>query len=542
MKYTRFLIQDEARSQLLAGATALATAVRGTLGPKPKCVVIGKQWGLPIICDDGVTIAKSMTLKDPEQQAGLQLLRQASEQTSEAVGDGTTTATLLAHALMQDGIRNIVAGSNAINLKRGLERAAGLVVAAISAISKPITRYEQKVQVATISAHNDAEIGRLVADAIEKVGGDGVISVEEAKGTETVLEVVDGLQFDRGFLSPYFINDREHLQVTLQDPYLLLFEKRISNMAELVVLLEQVVKTGKPLLIIAEDVEGDALATMVVNHLRGILPCAAVKAPGFGESRLAQLEDIAVLTGGQVIADALGMKLGDIQLPMLGKAKRVLLTKDKTTIIGGAGERKQIEARCNEIRQQITDNKSDYDREKLEQRLGKLSGGVAVMRVGAVSESELKMRKEAFDDAISATRAAVAEGIVPGAGFALLHARKALTVELSRLDDPDEVAAFRILQQALELPTRQLAMNVGMDPGVVVERMSNAEGNYGLDGANRNYVDLIATGIIDPTKVVRVALQNAVSVAAALLMADASLTEIDEPENKGKATAAEPEF
>lgn len=528
VNYSQLLFQDQAREKLLKGATILADAVRGTLGPRPRCVLLGRKWGQPQVCDDGITIVKNLQLKDPEEQLGVQMLRQASERTSDAVGDGTTTAVLLAHTILREGLRNIVAGASAAGIKEGLDAALAIAVDAIRSLSEPVVSHEQKVQVATVSAHNNANVGQLVATAVERAGTDGIITVEEAKGTETVLESVEGLQFDHGFLSPYFINDRDHMQVVLEDPLILLSERRINVMSELVSLLEQVVKAGRPLLIIAEEVEGEALATLVVNHLRGVLPCAAVKAPGFGAQRQAQLQDIAVLTGAQLISDEIGVQLADVRQEMLGRADRALIDKDKTTLIGGGGDKADIAARCAELRRELESIESDYEREKLEQRLAKLSGGVAVIKVGAPSEAELKLRKDAFDDALAATRAAVAEGVVPGAGFALLRAADALAAAPPPADT-DAACARQILLHALELPTRQLARNLGMDEGVVLERMRNSRCE-GFDGITRHYVDLVASGIIDPTKVVRLALENAVSVAGTLLLADTTLVEIEEPE------------
>ena len=528
MTAKHLLVRAAAREKILAGATALADAVRITLGPKSKCVLVERKWGKPLVCNDGVTIAKEMSLKDPEENMGLQVLREAAERTGEAVGDGTTTATLLAHAIFADGLRNVAAGASAIDLKRGLDRAVKVAVEAIRKISRPVATARERMQVATVSAHNDPAIGQLVADAVEKVGPDGVITVEEAKTTETVLEVVEGLQFDRGFISPYFVTDTEKMQAVLEDPYILLHEKHILVMKDLLPLLEQVSKSGRPLLVVAEDVEGEALATLVVNRVRGVLPCAAVKAPGFGDRRKAMLEDIAILTGGRVIAEELGVKLEHLTLDDLGGAKRVVVTRDDTTIVGGAGKRAAIEGRCQEIRHQIDAATSDYDKEKLRERLAKLAGGVAVIRVGAPTETELKSRKEAFEDAISATKAATAEGLVPGAGLALLRAIEPVQAEEVKVEG-DERTGIQILRRALEAPTRQLAENSGADGGVVIEKMRSGSGNYGFDAAAGAYVDLVEAGIVDPTKVVRLALENAASVASVLLLTEATLTEVPEP-------------
>ena len=537
MTAKHLMFEAAARDAVLRGATALANAVRVTLGPRSKCVLIEKRWDRPIVCNDGVTIAKELELPDPEENLGVRMIREAAERTGDAVGDGTTTATLLAHAMFAEGVKNVAAGASAIDLKRGLDRGLAVAVAALRAQSRPVASRKEKAQVATISAHNDAGIGELVADAVERVGGEGVISVEEAKGTETALEVVEGLQFDRGYLSPYFITDAERMECVLEDVALLLSERRISSMKDLLPLLEQVVKAGRPILVVGEDVEGEALATLVVNKVRGILPCAAVKAPGFGDRRRAMLEDIAALTGGQVVAEELGLKLEHVTVEHLGRARRVVVGRENTTIIGGAGDRKAIADRVEQIRRQIADTKSDYDREKLEERLGKLSGGVAVIRVGAPTEAELKSRKEAFDDAISATRAAVAEGIVPGAGLALLRCIPALDRE-EGVAQGDERTGLAVLRHALTIPTRQIAVNSGADGAVVVEAMRAGEGNTGFDAARGVYVDLVEAGIIDPTKVVRLGLENAVSVASTLLLTEATMVELPERKRVGEPADA----
>jgi chaperonin GroEL len=531
MAHKQFRFRAAAREKILRGATALADAVRVTLGPKSKCVLIEKKYGRPIVCNDGVTIAKEVDLESPEENLGAQMMREAAERTGESVGDGTSTSTVLAHAVLSEGVRNVAAGASAIDLKRGLDRGLKVAVEKLRALSRPVQSRREKVQVAAISAHNDASIGELVADAVEKVGAEGVISVEEAKTTETVLEVVEGMQFDRGFLSPYFITDPEKMNAALDDPYILLYEKKIASMKDLLPILEQVARMSRSLLIIAEDVEAEALATLVVNKLRGVLPCAAVKAPGFGDRRKAMLQDVAVLTGGKVIAEELGIKIENIAIDDLGQARRVVIDKDNTTIIGGAGNKPAIEGRCNEIRKQIADTTSEYDREKLQERLAKLTGGVAVIRVGAPSEPEMKSRKEAFEDAINATKAAMAEGIVPGGGLSLLRAIEAVELEAAKCEG-DEHTGLLILKRALEAPTRQIAENSAVDAGVVVDRMRSGTGNYGFDAALNVYVDLIEAGIIDPTKVVRIALENAVSVASVLLLTEATLTEI--PEEKGE--------
>ena len=524
MAHKQILFRSQAREKVLRGASQLADAVRVTLGPKSKSVLIQKKWGSPIVCNDGVTIAKEVDLEDPEENLGAQMLRQAAEKTGEAVGDGTSTATLLAHAIFADGTRNVVAGASAIDLKRGLDRGLKAAVASLRAQSRPVQTRLEKTQVATISAHNDPEIGELVAEAMEKVGGEGVITVEESKTTETVLEVVEGLQFDRGYISPYFVTDPEKMETVLEDAYILLGDKRLGNLKDMIPLLEQVAKAGKPVLFVAEEVEGEALATLIVNQLRAVLRSCAVKAPGFGDRRKEMLADIAVLTGGLVISDELGVNLEHVQLSQLGRATRVVVNRETTTIIGGAGDKKNIEGRMQQLRAQIDKATGEYDREKLEERLAKLAGGVAVIRVGAPSEAEMKARKEALDDAISATKAAVAEGIVAGGGLALLRATKAIEAEEARAEG-DERTGLQILRRALEAPARQIAENSAVDGGVVVNRMLTSEGNLGFDAARKEYVDLVQAGIVDPTKVVRIALENAVSVASVLLLTEATMTE-----------------
>jgi chaperonin GroEL len=452
------------------------------------------------------------------------------------VGDGTTTATILAHAIVADGIRNITAGASAIDLKRGLDRAVRTAVGVLRELSRPVVSLREKAQVATISAHNDASIGQMVADAIERVGAEGAVTVEEAKGTETVLEVVEGLQFDRGYLSAYFVTEPEKMRAVLEDAYVLLCERKVSSIKDLLPLLEQVAKNNAPLLIVAEDVDGEALATLVVNRLRGVIASVAVKAPGFGDRRKAMLDDIAVLTGGRVIAEELGITLEHITLADLGRARRVVVDKDTTTIVGGGGTHEAIEGRCQELRRQIEDATSDYDKEKLRERLAKLTGGVAVIRVGAPSESEMKSRKEAMEDAISATRAAVAEGIVAGGGVALLRAINAVEHDAETATG-DERTGVLILRRALETPARQLAENSAVDAGVVVDRIRGGEGSFGFDAARGEYTDLVAAGIVDPTKVIRLALENAVSVASTLLLTEATMTEIPEEEKAERAPA-----
>jgi chaperonin GroEL len=527
MSSKQILFRAEAREKILRGATALADAVRITLRPRSKCVLIEKKWGQPLVCNDGVTIAKEIALKDPDENLGARMLREAAERTGDAVGDGTSTATILAHAIFADGLRNIAAGASAIDLKRGLDRGVKTAVEAVRALSRPVTSRKEKAQVAAISAHNDAALGELVAEAMERVGGEGVVSVEEGKGADTTLDVVEGMQIDRGYLSPYFITDAEKMQAVLEEPLILLHEKKIGSLKEVVTLLEQIAQMHRPLLVIAEDVEGEVLAVLVVNKLRGILNCAAVKSPGYGDRRKAIMEDIAVLTGGKFIAEELGVKLDGIKAGDLGTASRVILDKDTTTIIGGVGKKAAIAGRCQELRNQIEKTTSEYDREKLQERLAKLAGGVAVIRVGAPSESEMKSRKEALEDAISATKAAIAEGIVPGAGLTLLRSIDALEQEEARCDG-DERTGIKILKHALEAPTRQIAENSAIDGGVAVCQMRAGEGDVGLDASTGKY--LVESGIIDPTKVVRLALENAASVASVLLLTEATLTEV--PEDK----------
>jgi chaperonin GroEL len=538
MAHKQVIFRSSAREKILRGATQLTDAIRVTLGPKSKSVLIEKKWGAPVVCNDGVTIAKEFSLKDPEENLGAQVLKQAAEKTGDAVGDGTSTATILAQAIFADGVRNVVAGASAIDLKRGLDRGVKVAVETLKAMAHPVKTRKEKAQVATISAHNDPDIGEMVAAAMEKVGGEGVITVEESKTIETALEVVEGMQFDRGFVSPYFVTDPEHMEAVLEDAYLLLCDRKISVLHDMVPLLEQVAKSARPMLVVAEDIEGEALATLIVNQIRGVLKACAVKAPGFGDRRKAMLQDMAILTGGQVISEELGLKLENVALDQLGRAKRVVVNKEDTTIIGGAGDKKAIDGRIQQIRREIEDTTSDYDREKLEERLAKLSGGVAVIRAGAATEAEMKSRKEALDDAISATKAAVAEGIVPGGGLALIRCIDAVEKEEANCDG-DERTGVQILKRALETPARQIAENSAVDGGVVVARMKSGTGNEGFDAASKTYVDLTEAGIVDPVKVVRIALENAVSVASIMLLTEATMTEIPEPTRE---RAAEPEM
>ena len=539
MTYKRVMFRSAAREKVLRGATQLADAIRVTLGPKSKSVLIQKKWGPPLVCNDGVTIAKEFELKDAEENLGAQMLRQAAERTGDLVGDGTSGSTVLAHAMFADGVRNVVAGASAIDLKRGLDRAAKAAIAALKEMSRPVSTRLEKVQVAALSAHNDQAIGELVADAMEKVGDEGVITVEELKTTETVLEVVEGMQFDRGYISPYFITNPERMEAVLEDAHVLLCDRKIAVLKDMLPVLDEIVKSGRPLLVIAEDVEGDAVATLVVNQLRGALRSCAVKAPGFGDRRKAMLQDIAVLTGGQVVSEEIGLKLESVSLAILGKAKRIVIDKDTTTIIGGAGDKSAIDGRVAAIRREIEASTSDYDKEKLRERLAKLSGGVAVIKVGAPAESEMKAKKEALDDAISATKAAVAEGIVPGGGLALLRCTEAVAREEAQTEG-DERTGIQVLKRALEAPARQIAENSATDGGVAVARMLDGKGNYGFDAARKQYVDLVEAGIVDPTKVVRIALENAVSVASVLLLSEATMTEVEEPAKA--AGAREPEL
>ena len=539
MPFKQVLFRSSAREKILRGTTQLADAVRITLGPRSKSVLIQKKWGAPIVCNDGVTIAKEFELKDAEENLGAQMLRQAAEKTGDVVGDGTSTSTLLAQAIFSDGVRNVAAGASAIDVKRGLDRALRATVSALRAMSKPVKTGKEKAQVATISAHNDSSIGDLVSQAMEKIGNDGVITVEESKTIETTLDVVEGMQFDRGYVSPYFITNPEKMEAVLEDALVLLTDRKINILKDFLPLLDQVAKAGRPLLVVSEEVEGEALATLIVNHIRGVLKACAVKAPGFGDRRKAMLQDIAVLTGGSVISEELGLKLESLEPEQLGHARRVVVDKDNTTIIGGAGKRNEIDGRIAQIRKEIEKTTSDYDREKLQERLAKLMGGVAVIRVGAPAEAEMKSKKEALDDAISATKAAVAEGIVPGGGLALLRCISALAQEESKCEG-DERTGVQILKRALEVPTRQIAENSAADGGVVVARMLGGEGNIGFDAARKQYVDLVEAGIVDPTKVVRIALENAVSVAGTLLLTEATMTEI--PEHKKEGTPMEPEL
>ncbi|HDZ4932572.1 TPA: chaperonin GroEL [Campylobacter jejuni] len=519
------IFSDEARNKLYEGVKKLNDAVKVTMGPRGRNVLIQKSFGSPTITKDGVSVAKEVELKDGLENMGASLVREVASKTADQAGDGTTTATVLAHAIFKEGLRNITAGANPIEVKRGMDKACEAIVAELKKLSREVKDKKEIAQVATISANSDEKIGNLIADAMEKVGKDGVITVEEAKSINDELNVVEGMQFDRGYLSPYFITNAEKMTVELSSPYILLFDKKIANLKDLLPVLEQIQKTGKPLLIIAEDIEGEALATLVVNKLRGVLNISAVKAPGFGDRRKAMLEDIAILTGGEVISEELGRTLESATIQDLGQASSVIIDKDNTTIVNGAGEKSNIDARVNQIKAQIAETTSDYDREKLQERLAKLSGGVAVIKVGAATETEMKEKKDRVDDALSATKAAVEEGIVIGGGAALIKAKAKIKLNLQG----DEAIGATIVERALRAPLRQIAENAGFDAGVVVNSVENAKDeNTGFDAAKGEYVNMLESGIIDPVKVERVALLNAVSVASMLLTTEATISEIKE--------------
>jgi len=519
---------EEARQLILRGVNKLADAVKVTLGPKGRNVILEKKFGSPTITKDGVTVAKEIELKDPWENMGAQMVREVASKTSDIAGDGTTSATVLAQAIFREGCKNVAAGSNPMDLKRGIEKSVAAAIEEIKRLSKPISG-KAIAQVGTVSANNDETIGNIIAQAMEKVGKDGVITVEEARSMETSLEVVEGMQFDRGYLSPYFVTDPERMEVGLENPSILLYEKKISGMKDLLPVLEQVAKMGRPFLIIAEEVEGEALATLVVNKLRGTLHAAAVKAPGFGDRRKAMLEDIATLTGGKVISEDLGIKLENVRLEDLGSAKKVVIDKDNTTIVEGAGKRGDIEARVKQIRKQIEDTTSDYDREKLQERLAKLVGGVAVIRVGAATETEMKEKKARVEDAMHATKAAVEEGIVAGGGIAYLRAIRA--IEQLKLDPEQQVGA-NIIRRALEEPVRQIAKNAGAEGSVIVEKLKNSPDNVGFNAASEKIEDLLEAGIIDPAKVCRIALTNAASISSLLLTTEALITDIPDEDEK----------
>ncbi len=519
---------SNARNKMIAGVNVLADAVRVTLGPKGRNVVLDKSFGAPRITKDGVTVAKEIELDDKFENMGAQMVREVASKTNDVAGDGTTTATVLAQSIIAEGIKAVAAGMNPMDLKRGIDLAVDAAVRDLVKRSKRIKDSSEIAQVGTISSNGAVEIGDMIAEAMQKVGNEGVITVEEAKSLETELETVEGMQFDRGYLSPYFITNADKMITDLEDPYILLHEKKLSNLQAMLPILEAVVQSGRPLLIIAEDVEGEALATLVVNKLRGGLKVAAVKAPGFGDRRKAMLEDIAVLTRGQVISEDLGIKLENVSLDMLGTAKRVNITKEETTIVDGAGKQGEIKARVNQIKQQIEETTSDYDREKLQERLAKLAGGVAVIRVGGATEVEVKEKKDRVDDALNATRAAVEEGIVPGGGTALLRAKIAVAKISS--DNPDIAAGIKIVLRALESPIRQIAENAGVEGSIVVSKVSEKKGNFGFDAQEEKYIDLVTAGIIDPTKVVRAALQDAASIAGLLITTEAMVAELPKKE------------
>jgi chaperonin GroEL len=519
---------ENARHTLLRGIEKLAKAVKATLGPSGRNVILDKKFGSPTITKDGVTVAKEIELEDPYENMGAQLVREVASKTSDVAGDGTTTATILAESIYREGLRNVTAGANPTSLQRGIMKGVDAIVEDLKKLSKKVSDRTEIAQVATVSANWDKTIGEIIADAMDKVGKDGTITVEEAKSIETTLDVVEGMQFDKGYLSPYFVTNAEAMEAVLENAYILIYEKKISSLKDLLPLLEKVAKAGRPLLIIAEDVEGEALATLVVNKLRGTLQVCAVKAPGFGDRRKAMLEDIAVLTGGRLISEDLGIKLENIKLEDLGRAKRVTIDKENTTIVEGEGKKADIQGRVAQIRRQIEETTSDYDREKLQERLAKLAGGVAVINVGAATETEMKEKKARVEDALHATRAAVEEGIVPGGGVALLRAQKALD-NVKNLEG-DEKVGVAIVRRAVEEPTRQLADNAGREGALVVEEVKKRKGNEGYDVANDEYTDLVKAGIVDPTKVTRSALQNAASIAGLLLTTEALVTEIPEKE------------
>ena len=529
---------SDARARVLAGVDTLANAVKVTLGPKGRNVVLEKSFGAPRITKDGVTVAKEIELKDKFENMGAQMVREVASRTNDVAGDGTTTATVLAQSIVREGMKSVAAGMNPMDLKRGIDQAVNTVVADLEARTKEIKSNDEISQVGTISANGEAEVGQMISEAMEKVGKEGVITVEEAKGLDSELDVVEGMQFDRGYLSPYFITNSEKMVAELENPFILLHEKKLSNLQAMLPVLESVVQASRPLLIIAEDVEGEALATLVVNKLRGGLKVAAVKAPGFGDRRKAMLEDIAILTGGQVISEDLGIKLENVNLDMLGTAKKVSITKDDTTIVDGAGGEDDIKGRCEQIKAQIETTTSDYDREKLQERLAKLSGGVAVIKVGGATEVEVKERKDRVDDALHATRAAVEEGIVAGGGSALLYAVNALDGQTGENDD--QTRGIDIVRRALQSPVRQIAENSGFDGAVVAGKLLESnDANYGFDAQNEEYTDLVKAGIIDPTKVVRTALQDAASVAGLLITTEALVAELPE-EDKGAAAGMPP--
>ncbi len=521
---------DEARKSLERGVDALANAVKVTLGPKGRNVVLDKKWGAPTITNDGVTIAREVELEDPFENMGAQLAKEVATKTNDVAGDGTTTATVLAQALVKEGLRNVAAGANPMGLKRGIEAAVEAAVKSLEKLSKDVDAKEQIAQVASISANNDTEIGSMIADAIDKVGKDGVITVEESNTFGMEMDLVEGMRFDKGYISPYFVTDPERMEAVLEDPYLLLVGSKISAVRDLLPVLEKIMQSGRPLAIIAEDVEGEALATLVVNKIRGTFKSAAIKAPGFGERRKAMLQDMAILTGGQVITEEVGLKIENVTLDLLGSARKIVVTKDETTVVEGGGSDDDIKGRVNQIKAEIDNTDSDYDREKLQERLAKLSGGVAVLKVGAATEVELKEKKHRIEDAVSTTKAAVEEGVVPGGGVALLRAQKAI-LELADTLEADEATGARIVARAVEEPLKQIAVNAGLEGGVAVEKVRNLKGANGLNAATGEYEDLLKAGVPDATKVTRSALQNAASIAALFLTTEAVI--VDKPEKEG---------
>lgn len=535
----QILLGEEARRKILEGMEIMVDALRPTLGPKGRCAVLEKKFGSPTVINDGVTIAKEIELDDLYKNLGAQLLREVASKTNDVAGDGTTSASVLAFAIAKEGFKNVAAGANPVHLRRGIETAVKAVVDKLKLMSKTVKDKHEIQQVATIAAANDSEIGEIIAEAMDKVGKEGVITVEEAKGTETELNVVEGMQFDRGYLSPYFVTDAERMECILEDAYILIHDKKISAVKDILPLLEKIAQSGKPLLIIAEEVEGEALATLVVNKLRGTLQCCAVKAPGFGDRRKAMLEDIAILTGGQAIMEELGIKLESVTLDMLGRAKRIIVDKENTTIVEGKGTSSKIQGRINQIKSEIEKTTSDYDREKLQERLAKLAGGVAVVNVGAPTETDMKERKARVEDALSATRAAVEEGVVPGGGVALLRCQE--EIDKLKIDDPDEKTGAKIVQKALEAPLRQIAENSGLDGAVVVQKVKESDNvNFGFNAEKDKFEDLVKAGIIDPTKVVRSALENGSSMAALLLTTEALITE--KPEKKEEKSPTPPPY
>lgn len=528
MAAKQLLFDEEARRSLMRGVDALANAVKVTLGPRGRNVVIDKKFGPPTIINDGVTIAKEIELEDPFENMGAQIVKEVATKTNDVAGDGTTTATVLAQAMVKEGLKNVTSGANPMLIKRGIEKAVNEIVAHIKSEAKQIKGKEEIAQVATISANNDNEIGELISDAMEKVGKEGVITVEEAKSLETNLSLVEGMQFDRGYISPYFVTNADSMTAELEDTLVLLYEKKISNMKELLPVLEKIAQTGKPFIIIAEDIESEALATLVLNKMRGVLNVCAVKAPGFGDRRKAMLEDIAILTGGQVISEDLGMKLENATLEQLGKAKKITVDKENTTIVEGGGKKGEVQARVSVIKKQIEETDSDYDREKLQERLAKLSGGVAVINIGAATEVEMKEKKARVEDALSATRAAVEEGVIPGGGITYLHAQAKL--DSIKLENADEQVGVNIVKRAIEEPIRMIAANAGLDGSVVAIEAKKQKGNMGFNALTNEWVDMLKTGIIDPAKVSRSALQNAASIASQVLTAEVIITDIPEPE------------